>query len=246
MAAPTTGEFTLGDTSAGHIGSMPGWHVVADLTPPELIAARRLKVVRLLVLIVVVIVAAACAGGYYFARQQAAAAATDLEAAQATSTTLQAQQRSFAGVTALQGTLDAVRGQIATLLAADVDFSQLLGDIGAALPPGMTINQAAITITPPADGKAGSGDAGGASALDASGVTHIGTVTLAGTGQTLEDLPVFIQRLRAIDGVFDPYPLANQVVTTGSDIGAGTGTTYSVQITLTDARLSHAFDMEAK
>jgi hypothetical protein len=139
-----------------------------------------------------------------------------------------------------------VRGQIATLLAADVDFSKLLGDIGAALPPGMTINQAAITITPPADGKAASGDAGGASALDASGVTHIGTVTLAGTGQTLEDLPVFIQRLGAIDGVFDPYPLANQVVATGSDSGAGTGTTYSVQITLTDARLSHAFDMEAK
>jgi hypothetical protein len=244
MAAPTTGEFTLGDTSAGHLGSMPGWHVVADLTPPELIAARRLKVVRLFVLVVVVIVAAACAGGYYLARQQAAAAATDLEAAQATSTTLQAQQRSFAGVTALQGTLDAVRGQIATLLAADVDFSQLLGDIGAALPPGMSINQASVTITPPTDGKAAS--AGGASALDASGVTHIGTVTLAGTGQTLEDLPVFIQRLGAIDGVFDPYPLANQVVTTGSDSGAGTGTTYSVQITLTDARLSHAFDMEAK
>jgi hypothetical protein len=110
----------------------------------------------------------------------------------------------------------------------------------------MTINQAAITITPPADGKAGSGDAGGASALDASGVTHIGTVTLAGTGQTLEDLSVFIQRLRAIDGVFDPYPLANQVVETGSDGGAAAGTTYSVQIAVTDARLSHTFDMEAK
>jgi hypothetical protein len=57
---------------------------------------------------------------------------------------------------------------------------------------------------------------------------------------------VFIQRLGAIDGVFDPYPLTNQVVTTGGDSGAGTGTTYSVQITITDARLSHAFDMEAK
>ena len=239
MAAPTTGEISLGDNASGHPGSMPGWHVVADLTPPELIAARRLKVVRLLVLIVVVIVAAACGGGYYLARQQAAAAAADLEAAQATSTTLQAQQRSFAGVTALQGTLDAVRSQIATLLAGDVDFAKLLGDIGAALPPGMTIDQAAVTITlPTATGRSGSADAGGASALDASGVTHIGTVTLAGTGQTLEDLPVFIQHLGAIDGVFDPYPLTNQVVEAG--------TTYSVQITVTDARLSHAFDVEAK
>jgi hypothetical protein len=238
MAAPT-GELNPADLSTGRPGSMPGWHVVADLTPPELIAARRLKVVRLLVLIVVVVVAAACAGGYYFARQQAEAAATDLAGAQARSTTLQAQQRGLAGVTALQGSLNAIRGQVATLLAADVDFSALLGDIGAALPAGMTIGQAAVTITPTiSSGNAGNANSGGAAALDASGTAHIGTVTLSGTGRTLDDLSVFIQHLRAIHGVFDPYPLTNQV--------AEAGTTYSVQITVTDARLSHAFDTEGK
>ena len=248
MTAPSTEDLRPADAAPANPGSMPGWHVVADLTPPELIASRRLKVVRLLVLIAVVIVAAGCVGGYYYAHQQATAAADDLAAAQATSATLQAQQRRYTSVTTLQHAIDAVRGQVATLMTDDVDFSALIGDITAALPAGMSITQAQVTITPTgavgaAGGPGGAGSAGnvgGASALDASGDTHIGTITLAGTGtgKTLDDLAAYVQKLRSVAGVFDPYPLTNVV--------GETGTTFSLQITLTAARLSHAFDTGGK
>lgn len=239
MAAPSTEDLRPADPAPVNPGSMPGWHVVADLTPPELIAARRLRVVRLLVLIAVAVVAAGCVGGYLLARQQAAAATVDLNAAQARSTMLQAQQRQYSSVTALQNAIGGVQGQVAALLADDVDFSALLGDIGAALPAGMTITQAQVTITP-TNGVGGSTgtNAGGPGALDASDATHIGTVTLSGTGSTLDQLPVLVQRLGAIKGVFDPYPLTN--------VASDTGTTFSVQLTLTDARLSHAFDAGGK
>ena len=46
---------------------MPGWGIVADLTPPELIAARGLRVLRKRIVAALVVIVLLCAGGYVWA-----------------------------------------------------------------------------------------------------------------------------------------------------------------------------------
>ena len=43
---------------------MPGWGIVADLTPPELIASRHLKVLRKWIVLGLVVLVLACVAGY--------------------------------------------------------------------------------------------------------------------------------------------------------------------------------------
>ena len=51
--------------------SMPGWGIVADLTPPELIASRHLKVLRKWIVLGLVVLVVACVAGYVLAAQKA-------------------------------------------------------------------------------------------------------------------------------------------------------------------------------
>jgi hypothetical protein len=59
-----------------------------------------------------------------------------------------------------------------------------------------------------------------------------------GTGQTVNDLSDYVDRLQAIPGLVDVLPVANTVSTSGAS-----GTEYSISIGLTNALLSHRFDV---
>ncbi len=78
----------------------------------------------------------------------------------------------------------------------------------------------------------------GASGLDTSGSTRIGTVTMNGTGQALDDLSDYIDQLEALPGIVDVMPLANAVAGEGA-----TGTQFSITMGLTDALLSHRYEV---
>jgi hypothetical protein len=218
--------------SAPVAAEKPGWNIVADLTPPELIEARRVTVVRFLVLVAIALVMVCCGGAYFFVRGQADLAGQDLGSEQAITSSLLQTQRSFSGITALQNSIASVDKQIATLMAPDVDVPKLLTALQSALPTGMTLNQIDVEIASGGTPSTGSrsGGASGPGSLDASGATHIGTITLGGTGTKLADLPVYIDRLSKVNGIFDPFPLTNQAT--------AAGTSFTVQLTLTDALLT--------
>ncbi len=238
-------------------GAPPGWGIVADLTPPELIADRRLKVVRRFVAVGLALVLGLCGVGYGYAVWQGSSAADGLAAEQARTATLLADQHRYIGVTAVHAAITQVQQQLGGLMASDVNVDKITAAIVAALPPAMTIDSATVTVTGAVDAASGrsTGDkASGVGGLDTSKAHHIGTVTLSGTGAQLTDLAAYVDALRRVPGVFEPYPLSNQA--TGADAPAGTsaggsaapasgataGTTYSLQLTLTDALLTHRFD----
>lgn len=222
----------------GGAAAMPGWHIYADLTPPELMASRRVRSLRVWIAIALVLVVGGVAVAYDHARGQVNEAEEAVAAEQATGQALRQQQQQFSGVITLQGDIADMEQQTATLMASDVDVDALLGKLWAALPQGMTINQITVSV-PSSVGGSGSGDTGsGAAALDASGDTHIGTVTLSGTGQSLSDVPGFIDNLSEVAGVFGPFPTSN--------IDTGTAVNYSLQLTLTDALLTHRFAVEGE
>jgi hypothetical protein len=215
--------------------SMPGWGIVADLTPPELIARRRLQVVRRLVVAGLVVVLLLCASGFGYATWQHGKAEDGLATEQLRTTTLLAQQHKYSAVTVVRGAIGQVQGQLAGLMVGDVDTAALVHSIVGALPATMTIDQMSVTISAASTTGSG-GTAGGIGSLDLSGATHIGTVTLSGTGAALTDLAGYVRALQDAKGVFEPYPLSNQAT--------DTGTTYSLQLTLTDALLTHRFDIQ--
>lgn len=215
--------------------TMPGWHIFADLTPPELQTSRQARSIRIAVIAALVVVCAGVAVGYQLARGQAQDAAAAVTAEEATGQTLRDRQQEFANVTTLQATVDSAKQQLGALLASDVDIDALVGHIWAALPPGMTIDQITVTVPGADAGQAAAGDSGsGAAALDTSAAVHIGTVALAGSGAAIDDTSTFIDKLVGIKGVYSPFPTSNQ-------LGDDGRTSYSLQFTLTDAALSHRF-----
>jgi type IV pilus assembly protein PilN len=216
--------------------SMPGWGIAADLIPPELISARRLKALRKLLAAGVVALVAVCAAGFYLAARENAAAAADLASVEEQTAQLEEVGRGYSDVVLIQGSVTQIQSQIAQVMGGDVDLAALMGALQSNLPTTMTIEAEAIVIS--SAGVAGAAGATG-SGLDTSGLPRIGTITMSGTGQTLDDLADYIDRLRKVTGLVDVIPVSNTISE------SGTGTQYSITIGLTDPLLSHRFDVGA-
>lgn len=241
---------TAGFQAPGSATSMPGWHIFADLTPPELMIARRTRSLRIWVAIALSLVVAGVGAGYDQARGEANDGAAAVIAAQDAGQVLRTQQQQFAGVTTLQATVDRAHQQLATLMASDVDVDALISKIWTALPPGMTITQVTVAIPEQNSGQAPeAAGSGGAASLDTSDATHIGTVTMAGSGTTIDDVPALIDKLSAIKGVYSPFPTSNQIAQsdsgTGSASASGT-TSYSLQFTLTNTLFTNRYAAEGE
>lgn len=246
MSAPSEG-LVIPDqrtSSSGTPGTslwavVPGWGIAADLTPPELIAGRHLRCVRRRVIIGLLVLVLLCGLGYVAASLQSASAAAALADEQSRTSALQVEARKYGDVTQVQGRITASEGQVARLLAQDVDLGALLGTLRERLPAGMTIDQLGTTVDvvePGAAGAAGAATAG--VTLDPTGSTAIGQITLQGSATSLDELPTFLDQLAGVDGLVAPLPLTNA--------SSDTGITYSLQVTMTDALLTHRYDEKAK
>lgn len=224
---------------------MPGWGVVADLTPPELIAARKLHRLRRLLGFGMIAILIACGGGYFYAHEQSSSAQDDLANANAATTALQAQAAKYNSVTQVQAAAQAVQQQIAGVMTADVDQAALVDRVHAALPGTMSISSLSISITPqssggasPAAPPAGGSTTGGTTSGSAAGTsTVIGTLTISGVGRTLDDLPAFVDRLAAVPGITNVLPGTNS---TDRKIAQ-----FSLTASLTDSLYSHRYAVKA-
>jgi hypothetical protein len=218
--------------------TMPGWGIVANLIPPEVLQARRVKAVRKLVaygLCVVVLIAAL---GYGFAWYRNQQAADTLAAEQSRTSQLMAQQKRYADVTLLQGSVAGVRTQLSHLLASDVDVAALMATILSQLPAGATVSQLAVTMSAPAGQQTAVNVATGSGALDTSGRPHIGLISITGQALRVSDVSTLVDRLSLLRGFLDPYPTSN---TTNDK-----GTLFTIQFSVDDRLLSHRYDVDSK
>jgi hypothetical protein len=216
--------------------AMPGWGISADLMPPEVFEERQMKVLRRRIIFAVAAVALLCALGYVYAALQRHEASNRLADVQAQTSQLQAKQSKYANVTRIQGSVAETKRQISGLMSQDVDLAGLVDQLRIQLPAGMTIGQLAVIVDSIKSSTAVSSATSGAAGLDASGRRHIGTVTVSGTGRTLADVATYLDRLKKLRGVVEPYPLTNKA--------NGQGVQYSLQVVLTDDLLTHRFDAD--
>jgi hypothetical protein len=219
--------------------TMPGWGIVADLTPPELTASRRLAVIRkallagmvsLLVLLVLLVLL------YGYTAHAKHVASNDLAEENSRTSQLLAEQHRYSDVTQLHASMTGIDAKIATLMTADVGFASTIGSLRSALPPTMALDDIEVKISPAGAlaVTAGSAQAGTASSLDTSGHKSIGQVILNGSGHSLDDLPAYLANLRKITGVIDVVPVSNEV--------SGPSVQFNVTLSLTDEVLTHRFD----
>jgi hypothetical protein len=217
---------------------MPGWGIVANLIPPEVLQARRVRAVRKLVayLLCVLVLLAGLGYGFAFFRSQQAAEA--LAAEQSRTAQLLVQQKRYADVTLLQSSVAGVRTELSQLLKSDVDMSALVTSVLRQLPPGASVSQLAVTMTPPEGQQPTVNPASGTGALDTSGRAHIGLITITGQAPRVSDVSTLVDRLGAMRGFIDPYPTAN---TTNDK-----GTLFTIQFSINDSLLSHRYDNAAQ
>ena len=211
--------------------SMPGWGIVANLLPTEVLQARRVRAIRKLVIILISVLLVIAAAGYAYAYLQSRSAAQSLAAEQSRTSQLTAREHQYSDVTQIQGSVAEVQSQLSTLLANDVNTPQLLSQVMTVIPAGGHLSQVTMNLAVP--------NQSGAStlpltSLDTSGHTHIGTVTLVGQVVHLTDVATYVDALALIPGVVQPYPTTNTVADKG-------GATFSIQLTLTDQLFTHSF-----
>lgn len=227
---------TLATPSTQLWKTMPGWGVTANLLPPEIVTARRLRVLRKIMLAVIGAVLVLGAAGYGYAMMQKRSAESDLAAAENATTQLQGQQRKYAEVVQIGGTVSQIKTQLATLMTADVDFAKVIDAVLAQQPRGGAVTQLQLSLT--AVGSTGTGAAPQSTAsgvLDTSGRVHIGAISLTGTTGSMADVPLFVTRLSTVPGIVSVYPTSQQANDKTIE--------YTVQLTVTDQVLTHRYDV---
>jgi hypothetical protein len=218
--------------------TMPGWGIVANLIPPEVLQARRVRALQKLIALALCVLVLLAGTGYGFAFYRSRQAADTLAAEQSRTSQLLAQQKRYADVTLLQGSVAGVRTELSQLLKSDVDVSALVTSILKQLPDGATVSQLAVTMSPPAGRQATANMASGTGSLDTSGHPHIGLITLTGQAIRVPDVSTLVDRLSALPGFIDPYPTSN---TTNDK-----GTLFTIQFSINDTLLSHRYDITSK
>jgi len=206
-------------------GTLPGWSLAANLLPPEVIQTRRVRKARRIVTRTVIAALVLSVAGYGTAVWRSHTADDALSEVQSTTAGLQAQQRRYLPVTQARAATQRLHQQTAQLTSGSVDVPALMGSLRGALPDGVAISQLAVTLDVTTAARSANAPVG-ADVLDVSGHRHIGSVTISGSARGLTDVSAFVDRLRAVAGVVEPYPVANHA--------AGTSVSYDLQLTLTD------------
>lgn len=212
--------------------SPPGWEIAANLTPPELVIAARVRRLReRLVLALCLVVLLAVSGyGYGFYRTHQAESA--LHGEQARTELLRKQQSKYAALVSLQDSVAKVRADISTLMGGDVEVNAFVDEITRARPAGVTITQLSVDLGPQNKASADTGQS-----LDTSGKKHIGTIQLQATGSKIDDASAYATALERIPGVVDVFPTDNRA--------QGSATQFTITVNLTEELLSHRFEKKA-
>lgn len=216
--------------------SMPGWGIVANLLPPELLEARRAHALRRFVAFGAIGVVLLALLGYGYATWRGHSASDALARQQDTTHSLTAQQGKYNEVVQIQGTLAQVDSQIHTLMAQDVQFAGVIGTLRGDLLPGMAIAQLSLSVNS-GFGTVGAGTGPGpdtGSVLNTAPDKTIGSITMTGTALHFSDVSGYVDKLSTVTGLASVYPISN-TANTG-------GTQFSLQITITEKLLSHKYD----
>ncbi len=229
----------------GPVVSRVDWAPVprVNLLPPEVLQARRFRVVRWRLMLAGAATLALVAGAVYWAQSGVGAAQDELAITQAQTTLLHRQEAKYATVPALLSQLDAARSARQVALGQDVLWYRFLNDVALATPANVSLTTLSATLT--ATSGAAAAPSSGSDPLVPAG---IGSVTVTGTAAGYPDVAAWLQSIAAVKGL-DASTLQNATrgaASSGGSTSAAPGAvTFTTTVVVTAAALSHRYDQKA-
>jgi Tfp pilus assembly protein PilN len=163
-----------------------------NLLPPEIAQAARFRRIQLALGGGVVAALGTVTLLYVLAAGSVSDATVQLDAATATSSSLQAQNAKYAEVTAVYASAAAAEAMLTEAMGEEIRYSQFLNDLSLTVPDKVWLKNVtfAQVATPPALGATEPG---------------LGTVTFTGVGYSHDDVAVWLESLAKQKGYKDPY-----------------------------------------
>jgi hypothetical protein len=218
---------TLTPPGAAGTDRAPRTMVLADLLPTEIVHARLARKVRRAVLTMLAVFTVVLVAWCGVAIRQTHHARTDLNQAQEGADTLRAKQRNYKdviGVLAQSATLEA---RLASLMAADLQWSGLVTDVQAQTPDGVQLTALTCTVL---YGPGSQEDSSVIKLPNTTGEKVIGTLTVSGKASSLALIASYVDGLdRRVAGLGNP--LVNSFRLADHELG------FTAQLDVTDSML---------
>lgn len=218
-------------------GNRVDWAPVprVDLLPPEIGEARRLAGLKRVLAGSVVAVVLGCAGAVLWAQTGVSAAQDELDAVQARSASLHAEQAKYAAVPRVVGLIDAVSTARQTAMAQDVLWYGFLSDLGLTTPRGVSLLDLEVSLDDTS--------AAAAPSTDPLASPGIGRVTFSGKAAHFPDVATWLDGVGTLHGL-DGSTLQTATRAQGA-ANDGTPITFTSTVQVTRAALTHRYDRKA-
>lgn len=203
-----------------------------NLLPPEIVAERVFRRARGVLGGVVLTTLVLMGTGYTWALGEVQTAQEGLDDSMSRSTVLSAQKAEFAAVPLWRSALDDALQAREQAMARDVGWSAFLDDLANATPDGIVLDTVAVELAEaPAAGQLGVTEA--LTPLTAAG---LGKISLAGTAPSYAAVATWMERLERVSGL--------DLTVLGNAAGEDDVYTFTGEIVITRAMLSHRYDQE--
>lgn len=214
------------------VGSVVSGVPQVNLLPPEVVAARGLRVLKRWLGLLIVIVIAACAVGVGVSLMAERAAEDELAQAQAETAQLQAERQKYIEVPLVLGEIDRVSAARTFGMSTEVELARYLAAISATAPDGVAIDTLQVAVNPPTTEP-------GVATDPLAGPT-VGQLVFEAQSLTVPDTANWVDALNAIPGLADAW-------FTAADITEVNGTVYytvSATVQVTSDAYAQRFEKE--
>ena len=187
-------------------GSLRFVAVRANLMPDEVIDARRTDVVRRRVVIGLGTLLVFILAGFASAWLQTSSSKGDLSDQQHRTQALLDQQHVYAPLVAAQAQTAAINTKLTQLMVGDVRWQNMLATIRGDAPAGVGVTSVSSQITTAAAGNTAAAACSALiySALNGTGKTPIGTLTVIGTANNKDQVAGYGDKLAGVTGLVTP------------------------------------------
>lgn len=201
--------------------------IAVDLLPPEVVAARRTRKVRRLVLTSLGVFVVLLLAWFGLAKYQTSTARDELTAAEDNVQSMLKQQREYDGLVKIQDESRAIKAQLSTLFADDLQWATLTSAVQDIAPSGVRLNRVSGVLN---EGPAAEANDPNTPRLpNTSGQRLIGQLTISGVGSSKRLVAAYVDALVRVKG------LANPLLSDASQQEAGLQ--FTVQVDITQAAL---------
>lgn len=214
--------------------------IYANLLPEEIIAGRRIGVLKHRMLRGLAALVALLVLAYGYSWWQTHSARGDITAEHGRAAAMQAKLRQFEPLITAQGKSLQIQSTLSKLMTDDLQWRDLLTSLRSSAPAGVTVESVSGTVTALSKPGAPTTTDSGLTVLNPSSDEAIGTLTISGTATDKSSVAAYVDALTRVKGLAAPLPAS----VTGT-AGSKTSLTYSVNVLITTKALGGRFTRAA-